>query len=325
MPSLGASLIKLQLRLAKPILRFTGIEAARIAQDNVGKLGARALLDRVTFDDVPLPEFAVSFATPCGCETANTHAILYLHGGGYVAGTLDYAKGFGGLLAAEAHVNTLCVAYRLAPEHKFPAALDDAYEAYRFLLARGYAPEHIAFAGESAGGGLMFALLLRLKDEGLPLPACAVGISPWVDLTLSGRSYRNNAFRDPSLIRESIAYYVIVYAAGREDEPFVSPLLGDLTGLPPALLFAGADEILLSDAVSLCEKLVTCGGRAELVVERGMWHVYPLFGTKESRIAIAHIRAFIRKELGLPPLQEKESRAGRRAKAKDRRNSACAN
>lgn len=325
MPSLSASLIKLQLRLAKPILRFTGIEAARIAQDNVGKLGARALLDRVTFEDVSLPEFDVSFATPCDCETATTHAILYLHGGGYVAGTLDYAKGFGGLLAAKTRVNTLCAAYRLAPEHKFPAAFDDAYESYRFLLARGYAPEHIAFAGESAGGGLMFALLLRLRDEGLPLPACAVGVSPWVDLTLSGRSYRNNVSRDPSLIRESLAYYVIVYAAGREDEPFVSPLLGDLTGLPPALLFAGADEILLSDAVSLYGKLTACGCRAELTVERGMWHVYPLFGAKESRAAMAHIRAFVRKELGLPPLAEEDPRAGGRAKFRDRRRSSCVN
>lgn len=300
MPSIGSIILRLQLRLAKPIVRFTSIETARAAQDKLGEITASLLKTRASlaYIDEPFDEFEACFAVPSACERPDELAILYLHGGGYTAGSLNYAKGFGGLLADRTRYRTLCVGYRLAPESKFPAALDDAMTAYRRLLESGYAPEHIAFVGESAGGGLCYCLALKCKDEGVPLPRCIVGMSPWTDLTLSGASYRNNVMRDPTLIRESLAYYVLAYAAGHEDEPYVSPVLGDLTGLPPSLLFAGADEILLDDARTLHARLQEAGCRSELIVENGMWHVYPLYSTRESRRALETMTAFVRDALG---------------------------
>ena len=225
--------------------------------------------------------------------------ILYLHGGGYTAGGLDYAKGFGALLASQTRLIVFCVAYRLAPEHKFPAAQDDALAAYQYLLDSGYAPEHIAIAGESAGGGLALSLTLRLRDEHKPLPACVVAISPWADLSLSGSSYRNNVQRDPTLIRESLAYYAIAYAAGHENEAYVSPVRGDFCGFPPSLLFAGGDEILLSDAKTVYQQMKKAGAECTLVVEDGMWHVYPLYGTREGKRALEQMSLYLRTRLGL--------------------------
>ena len=187
----------------------------------------------------------------------------------------------------------------LAPEHPFPAALDDAVTAYRYLLDQGYAPDRIAVAGESAGGGLSFSLVMRLRDEGLPLPACVVAISPWADLTLSGASYQNNALRDPSLLKEVLEHCVDAYAPGRECEPYVSPVFGDVSGFPPCLLFAGGDEILLSDSVTLQRKLTQAHVRSTIVIEEGMWHVYPLYGTPESKKALEEMSLFIRMELNL--------------------------
>jgi len=301
MPSLGAQFLKLELRLAKPIVRFTSIEAARGAQDQLGRITARMLKSKVVYEPVSFDTFQACFAVSTSCVTPCDRAVLYLHGGGYTAGSLDYAKGFGGLLASHTQLSVFCAAYRLAPEHKFPEALDDAMSAYRYLLQQGFAPEHIAFAGESAGGGLEYCLALRCKDEGVPLPKCIVGISPWTDLTFSGASYYNNVMRDPTLIRESLAYYVLAYAAGHEDEPYVSPVFGDLSGMPKSLLFAGSDEILLDDARTLFQRLTDHGSPAELVVEKGMWHVYPLYGTLEGKRAVKKMSSFIRRELGLEP------------------------
>ena len=299
MPSLSARLLKLELRLAKPLVRFTGIEQARTAQDQLGRMTARLLQDKVTFEPVSFPDFTACFAFSNACEGACDRTILYLHGGAYTAGGLDYAKGFGALLASETKLNVFCVAYRLAPEYKYPAALNDAYTAYRYLLERGYQPNQIAIAGESAGGGLALALALRLRDEGISLPAGIACISPWTDLTFSGASYRNNVYRDPSLIRESLAFSVIAYAAGYEYEPYVSPAFGDYTGFPPCLFFAGSDEILLSDAKNVHHRLLRAGVPSELVIENGMWHVYPLYGTPEGKRAIERMAAFLRVQLGL--------------------------
>jgi acetyl esterase/lipase len=289
----------MQLRLTKPIARFATIEDARKAQDQLGRLTAELLKTKVSFEPVEFDRFTACIAASNACEEPCDRVILYLHGGGYTAGGLDYAKGFGALLAAQTKISALCVAYRLAPEHKFPAAQDDAMDAYQYLLDSGFMPEKIAIAGESAGGGLALSLALRLRDEGKPLPACIVAISPWADLTLSGSSYNNNVRLDPTLIRESLAYYVIAYAAGHEDEAYVSPVLGDFTGFPPTLLFAGSDEILLSDAKTVYKRLKKANVESKLVVEEGMWHVYPLYGTPEGKKAVEEMSLFLRTRLGL--------------------------
>ena len=299
MPSFAALMMKMQMHVAKPIVRFTGIEASRKAQDALGKLSTMALESVVNFTDVPFDEFSASMAVPVESAEDKTHVVLYIHGGGYTAGGLDYAKGFGGVLAAATKVSMFCVAYRLAPEHKYPDALNDVMKAYEYLLEQGYKPENIAFAGESAGGGLIYCLAHRCKDEGKPLPKCMVGISPWTDLTMSGNSYQNNVLRDPSLCRESLAYYVLSYAAGHEKSPYVSPIFGDFKGFPPSMLFAGGDEILLDDSRTLYERLLEADCDASLTIEDGMWHVYPLYGTPEGKKAVAQMAAFIREQLGL--------------------------
>lgn len=297
--TLGTRLLRMQLRLTKPIARFATIGDARKAQDQLGRMTAEVLKTKVNFETVEFTRFNACFAVSIACESPCDRVVLYLHGGGYTAGGLDYAKGFGGLLASQTRISVFCAAYRLAPENKFPAAQDDAMEAYQYLLDSGYAPEHITIAGESAGGGLALSLALRIRDEGKPLPACIVAISPWADLTLSGSSYNNNVRLDPTLIRESLAYYVIAYAAGHEDEAYVSPALGDYTGFPPTLLFAGSNEILLSDAKTVYRHLKTANVESKLVIEEGMWHVYPLYGTPEGKRAVVEMSAFIRSRVGL--------------------------
>lgn len=297
MPSFAALFMRMQLFITKPITHFAGIPAARVAQDQLGRLTVRALKEQVEYEDVALANCMASFAWPKQQHETAEGVILYLHGGGYTAGGLDYCKAFGGILASAAGIPAFCVAYRLAPEHRFPAALDDAVAAYDCLLEKGFAPERIIVAGESAGGGLSFCLGLRLKDEGKPMPAGFIGVSPWADLSFTGKSYQNNVRRDPTLRREFLAYNVIMYAAGREDESYVSPIFGNFEGFPPCLLFAGSEEILLDDALTLQKRLLEGGAEAELIVEKGLWHVYPLYGLPESRRAVARMVTFIRERL----------------------------
>ena len=297
--NLGTRILKMQLKLAKPLARFATIEDARKAQDQLGRMTAELLKAKVTFEQVEFDSFPACYVASNLCMSPCDRVILYLHGGGYTAGGLDYAKGFGAVLASQTRLNIFCVAYRLAPEYKFPAAQNDAMEAYQYLLDQGYLPEHIAIAGESAGGGLALSLALRIRDERKPMPACIVAISPWADLTLSGSSYNNNIRRDPSLIRESLAYYAIAYAAGHEPEAYVSPAYGDFTGFPPTLLFAGGDEILLSDARTVQKKLNQAGADNTLVIADGMWHVYPLYGTPEGKLALEKMDLFLRTHLAL--------------------------
>ena len=221
--------------------------------------------------------------------------ILYLHGGGYTCGDLDYAKGFGATLADECGSAVFCAAYRLAPESPYPAAVEDALEAYRYLLEKGYTPEQIVLCGESAGGGLICALCLRLKELGMEMPAGLIGISPWTDLTCSGETYEENREADPSLTEELLQFYADCYTGGvtSKEKPLVSPLFGALEGLPPSAIFVGTHEVLLDDSTVMAERLREAGVKCELHVARGMWHVYPLYGVREARMAMRRIHAFI--------------------------------
>jgi acetyl esterase/lipase len=268
------------------------IPRARALQESLGEMGAKSVAGRVAFEPVETDGFEACFALPCD-EPDSRRVLLYLHGGAYVAGNLAYARGFAGILADKTRRRVLAVAYRLAPEHPFPAALDDAVAAYRYLLDSGYAPRHISLAGESAGGGLTFCLGQRLRELGLPLPAAMVGISPWTDLTFSGASYKTNAKKDPSLSEAALRSHAADYAAGQETNPLVSPAFGDFDGFPPSLLLAGGNELLLSDAEMLALRLVKGGSRCELLVEEGLWHVYVLFGIPEARAALDKIADFL--------------------------------
>jgi acetyl esterase/lipase len=197
----------------------------------------------------------------------------------------------------------LAIDYRLAPEHPFPAALDDALSAYRWLLDGGAAPDKILVMGDSAGGGLTLAALLKLRDDSLPLPAAAVALSPWTDLALTGASLKLNARSDPMLNVEHLPMLAQEYLAGADPRlPYISPLYGDLAGLPPVLLQVGGDEILRDDAVRMHERLRDAGCQSELEVWPRMPHVWHAFAPvlPEARRAIASIGAFARRHLASP-------------------------
>ena len=220
-------------------------------------------------------------------------AILYLHGGGFIIETPRIHGALAARIGFEARARALMPSYRLAPEHPCPAALDDCIAAYRHLLANGFKAHDIAIAGDSAGGSLTLGLLLRARDEGLPLPACAVVLSPATDGTLSGDSLKRNdgidAMFAPSLFHALTPLYL--RDASLRTHPHVSPLHGNLHGLPPILVLVGSTELLLDDAVRFAGKCPS----ATLEVWHDMPHVFPLFDfLPEARDATKRIGRFVR-------------------------------
>ena len=219
--------------------------------------------------------------------------ILFLHGGGYVTGSAELYRHITWRIAGAAAARLAAIDYRLAPEHPFPAALDDAIAAWHGLIGAGAEPRHIALVGDSAGGGLAFALALRLRDEGLPLPVAIAAMSPWTDLALTGRSLRENSAADPMQNATDLPEITALYLAGADPRnPYASPLYGDPTGLPPSLIQVGSDEILRDDAVRLAERLP----RATLEIWPRMPHVWHAFApfVPEATRAIRRIGEFLR-------------------------------
>jgi acetyl esterase/lipase len=226
--------------------------------------------------------------------------ILYLHGGGYVAGSPSLYRDLTWRLATLCRASVLCIDYRLAPEHPFPAALDDAVATYRWLLARGADPKRVALMGDSAGGGLVFATMLRLRDEGIELPAAAVVVSPWTDLALTGQSLHLNASIDPVIPAELAPRVVDLCLAGADPRnPYASPLYGDPTGLPPTLILAGGDDVLRDDAVRMADRMRATGCHIEIEIWPHMWHVWHLLMRvmPEAKAAIARIASFVQDKL----------------------------
>jgi acetyl esterase/lipase len=211
-------------------------------------------------------------------EPAEFHGrgrLLYLHGGGYVIGSPDTHAGLVGELARRAGLRAMSVDYRLAPEHPFPAAVDDGLAIYRELLAAGTDPQDLVLAGDSAGGGLSIATLLMAREAGLPQPAAVVLFSPWVDLTLAGGSMRSKEDADPIFSEADLRAYVDLYVrAGDRAHPLASPVFADLTGLPPLLVQVGANEVLLDDAVRLAGRAGADDVEVTLEVGPGLPHVF---------------------------------------------------
>ncbi len=230
-------------------------------------------------------------------DGAEGGTLLYLHGGGYVACSAATHRPITAGLARLTRRRTFALNYRLAPEHRFPAALDDVVAGYRWLLDRGIAPGALAVAGDSAGGGLTLGLLLRARDAGLPLPACAVCFSPWTDLSGSGESMRTNDGRCPMFRPENIAPAARAYLGSEPPtNPFASPVFADLSGLPPLLLQVGSAELLLDDARRVHEKVRRAGGLSRLDVFDGVFHVWQMLDgiVPEARIALRQAAEFIR-------------------------------
>ena len=277
--------------------RFAGglsLKATRVGQTKIHSIISSKARKKVRVDEERVGDILCAMTLPK--EITRDGVILYLHGGGYCAGDLAYAKSFSAALAVRYGVRVYTVEYRLAPEFPFPAALEDALAAYKRLIECGYHPEDILLCGESAGGGLIYSLCLRLKELGLERPAGLIAISPWVDLTASGKSYEENAGKDISMTVEQLEFFASHYTNDRKN-PLVSPIFGDLCGMPPSLIFAGGDEIMLDDAVSLHEKLTEAGAQSELTVAPPMWHAYLMYDLNESEADFAKIGEFLDKFL----------------------------
>lgn len=222
--------------------------------------------------------------------------ILYLHGGGYMMGSPDTHRAMAARIAIASKARALVLDYRLAPEHPFPGALEDAVAAYRWLLEHKTAPEQIVFAGDSAGGGLALAAQLWLRDAGDPMPASVVCISPLTDMEGTGESVLTRAKADPVLTIKDIVVLRHYLADNDPRSPLLSPLYGDLSGLPPILIHVGNDEILLSDSTRLAERARAAGVDVTLDIYDGMWHTWHFFAPylPEATQAIAEIGAFVR-------------------------------
>jgi acetyl esterase/lipase len=242
---------------------------------------------------------------PHGAEEDS--AVLYIHGGAWFLGSTNTHRRLAGALAKVSGVRVLSINYRLAPEHPFPAALEDCQAAYEWLLAQGIAPGKIIVAGDSAGGNLALALLVSLRDQGKALPAGAVGISPVTDLTGSGASYQTRRKLDPyfnqmgnnSLSRDYLG-------TADAHHPYLSPLFADLSGLPPLLIQVGDHEILLDDSILFGEKARAAGVQVEVEVWQGMFHVFQLYADilPEARQALVHVAQFVRARLETNPTEE---------------------
>ncbi len=305
MTSLASKILSREIRLVRPVIKSFNVKTSRAFQDKLAQLGSKAVAGRVHYADFNIGTIPAVIAAPENAVSDTSQVLLYLHGGGYVTGGIVYAKGVAGFIAAETSCNVVAIAYRLAPENPFPAALEDAFCAYTWLLEY-YRPENISFIGESAGGGLMLALCHKLKQEGINLPARLVPISPWTDLTLQGKSYTANRKLDPSLTFKEIKGFVDAYAPNERKNPLVSPLFGDFSGFPPCRVYVGSDELLRDDSLKLYDKLISAGSECSIVVGEGMWHAYVLFPTPESFEALAEIKAFLSCGIGGDALRGKD-------------------
>ena len=275
------------------------LETARRGQDKIGEIMSMTCKKEIRTEETKFDRFEGVWAIPK--DETREGVMLYLHGGGYCCGDLEYAKGVASILAQKCGIRVFAPAYRLAPEAKFPAALDDAIESYRYLLRKGHLASQIILSGESAGGGLLYALCLRLKEENLPLPCGLIAISPWTDLTSEGPSYEHNAKVDLTLTKKRLQFYANLYTDDKKN-PLVSPLFANLKGMPPSLIFVGGDEIMLDDARLLHEKLVSAGCESELIVAEGLWHAYILYQTKERQCDFEKMSRFLSRTL--PPARK---------------------
>lgn len=287
-----SEMVKLrEILAARP--RATEIAQMRIDSDARGK--AFGLPSDVTVQPVVANGVKAEWtSTP---EADADSVILYLHGGGYVICSLDSHRHLVAEIGRASRARTFAIDYRLAPEHPFPAPVEDTVAAYRFLLDGGTKPERIALAGDSAGGGLVVGALLAIREAGLPLPACGWCISPWVDMEALGQSFTDRSEADPTVQRATIQMMAQWYLGGADPRhPHAAPLYGDLRGLPPLLIQVGASETLLDDSVALARK----AGIADVIVDLQIWpemihiwHIYfPMLAA--GRRAIASGGSFVR-------------------------------
>lgn len=253
----------------------------------------------VAVESLKIGKIPAEWLIPKGVKNSKDAPILlFFHGGGYLVGSLDSHRGMVARIAQELGWCALHVDYRLAPEHPFPAALEDAVAAWKWLLEQGYDPAKIAIAGDSAGGGLAISAMVKMKELGLPLPFAAACLSPWVDLTFSGHSAVAFAKHDPVIIVPQVHRWALAYAGTHElDHPEISPLYADLSGLPPTLIQASDLEVLTDDALRLKNQMENAGVDVTLQIWKETMHVWQLFWrtVPEAQEAIEAIARFLKR------------------------------
>ena len=270
------------------------LERQRRSQEVLGRLAAP--MAGMEYTEFALRNMACAW-TRLRAPHGRRHAILYCHGGGYTSGNLGYARVLASKLAHVTGYDVLSFEYRLAPEHPYPAAVEDALQAWDHLMLLGYGAQDIILAGDSAGGNLALVLCLRLRGAGRRLPGGLVLFSPWTDMTMSGPSYGERAAIDPMLTANYIDAVRRAYAAGEDfSHPELSPLFGDLSGFPRTLVQVGNHEILFSDAQRLAEALRRQNVPARLEVSEGMWHVFQMFPSKKAAAALQSVARFLLEE-----------------------------
>jgi acetyl esterase/lipase len=243
------------------------------------------------------PVFA-EWIIPEGAE--ENKAILYFHGGCFIMGNVKSHRAVVSNFVNHVGYKTLLFDYRLAPEFPAPAAVNDSVEVYQWMLEQGYHPEDIIFAGDSAGGGIEIGTLIKLRDDGIPLPAACVAFSPSLDMTISGESHRTRSKADPCIPKGSCATYCDYYVGnGDPKNPYASPLFGDLTGLPPIMIHVGNDEVMRDDSTLFGEKADSYGVEVHVKVWKGMFHCFPLLAPmfEEATEAMRQVSAFIRNNM----------------------------
>ena len=287
----------IQMLRSGPNFADLSIDEQRAAMDALAS--QFQLADDVAYEPVNAGGVPAEWISTPGADAERV--IYYLHGGGYVIGSIKTHREMVSRLSRAAGARALAIDYRLAPEHPFPAAVEDATAAYRWLLSTGVDPARLVIAGDSAGGGLTVATLVALRDARDPLPAAAVCLSPWVDLEMLGESMTTKADIDPIVQRDLILAMAKAYLGGADPRvPLAAPLHADLAGLPPLLIHVGTAEMLLDDSTRLADKAKSAGVDVTLEPWDDMIHVWQLFAPMlpEGQQAIDRIGEFIRKHTG---------------------------
>lgn len=269
----------------------TDLEKHRQSQDHIGALMGNA--KEIEYKEVDIDGMYGEWVSVNRAHMKK-YVILYCHGGGYSTGSSLYARTLTTKLAASTSMDVLCFDYRLAPENPYPAALEDVMKAWNYLMLLGYGARDVIVAGDSAGGNLALALTHKLKEERRLLPRGLVLMSPWTDLTSSGKSFEEKAGVDPVLDKEYIDRMIATYAEGQDvKNPYISPLFGEFDGFPSTYIQVGENEILLSDSLRLHEALVNANVPVRMDTFRGMWHVFQMSPFKTAYEAMEKNAEFI--------------------------------
>lgn len=273
------------------LVENSDIEKQRASKDSLGNLLVRS--NDMSYEDVETDGIHAEWVS-VRRNHMKKYILLYCHGGGYNTGSLKYARSITNKLASSTSMDVLSFDYRLAPEHPYPAALEDAMKIWDYLMHLGYGARDIIIAGDSAGGNLALVLTLKLKEQKRILPRGLVLFSPWTDLTRSGKSYKTKCQIDPILTEEYLTRAILDYAAGEDlQNPLISPLYGDFDGFPPVLIQAGSNEVLLSDSKNLHKQMVLHHVGARVTVYQGMWHVFQMSPFKTAYEAMDQAAEFI--------------------------------